>query len=272
MRHARLFPLALLVALLLACRRDVPTDPRSDAHAAPIAVRAPIDAGSDPGPVRTVDVAVPGDRNAIVVRGARANRRVMLFVPGMCVHPGGYVMSFQHTAASRGTLISVQGDLPCGDDANARRWSSDLEAMDRRIDAAFAAAGLGAPREVIVIGYSQGADRAEKLVARWPDKYSAAILIGAPGIPSAARLTSVKAVALMAGTNDRAFGPMRDAVPSLKRAGIRAAFFPLPGASHGQMGETPEASMRDALDFVEAAAASTDAGATGGSPVPSPAR
>lgn len=198
-----------------------------------------------------VDLPIPGDLPAYVVRGARAHRTPMLFIPGMCVHPGGYVTSFQHTAASRGDLVSVQGDISCNDAYGGRRWSSDLAAMDRRIDAAFRAAGLGEPHGVVVIGYSQGAERAEKLVARFPEKYSAAILISSPIVPSSALLGRAEAVVLMAGQYDLAQGTHPAAVSSLKRAGIGSAFFTLPGARHGQMGDTPEDSMKQALDFVE---------------------
>jgi pimeloyl-ACP methyl ester carboxylesterase len=217
--------------------------PRSEGHQASDAT----------GPVRTVDVPVPGDRPAVVVRGAREHRKTMLFIPGMCVHPGGYVMSFQYAAAARGELIAVQGDVSCGGDGAMRRWSYDLEAMNRRIDAAFAAAGLGEPHDVIMIGYSQGAERAEKLVGRWPAKYSRAVLIASPVAPSPQLLGRAKAVALMAGTNDIAQGTMRAAVAPLQRGGVSAAYFPIPNARHGQMGDTPEETMRRALDFVESA-------------------
>ena len=208
-------------------------------------------AEAPPEPVRTVDVPVPGDLPALVVRGARTHRRQMLFVPGMCVHPGGYVMAFQHAAAARGDLVAVQGDVSCGGHG-MRKWSYDLDAMDRRVDAAFRAAGLGEPRDVLVIGYSQGAERAEQLVARWPEKYSAAILMASPVQPSPKYLAKARAVALMVGTLD-AQANSRNAVKPLERAGVPVAFFSLPGARHGQMGETPEATMKAALDFVEAA-------------------
>jgi hypothetical protein len=39
-------------------------------------------------------------------------------------------------------------------------------------------------------------------------------------------------------------------VPVLRRAGVRATFVSLPGARHGQMGEEPEMTMAEALDFM----------------------
>jgi predicted esterase len=207
----------------------------------------------DPGPVRTVNVDVAGDLPAIVVRGAREHRKTLLFIPGMCVHPGGYVMSFQHAAAARGDLVAVQGDVSCGGDGAMRRWSYDLDAMNRRIEAAFEAAGLGEPRDVIVIGYSQGAERAEKLVARWPAKYSRAVLLASPIPPTPQLLGHAQGVALLAGTFDISQGYMRGAVAPLERAGVPTAYFTIPNARHGQMGDTPEETMASALDFVEKA-------------------
>ncbi len=248
----RALVLALGVSTLAACHREQ----RAGCDAAPPALAAP------PTPpsalevsVRTVDVPVPNDLPAYVVRGARAHRLTMLFVPGMCVHPAGYAMSFQYAAAARGDLVAVQGDVSCGDVFGGRRWSSDLLAMDRRIDAAFVAAGLvpegGAPENVVVIGYSQGAERAERLVARFPEKYVAAILIASPIVPSPRSFAKARAVVFMAGTLDGSQGTMRAAVSSFVKAGIPATYVPIPGARHGQMGEVPEKTMGEALDFVE---------------------
>lgn len=177
----------------------------------------------------------------------------MVFVPGMCVHPAGYVMSFQHAAAARGDLVALQGDVSCNDAFGGRRWSSDLVAMDARIQAAFRAAGLAEPRGVTVIGYSQGAERAERLVARFPERYSAAVLVASPVVPSPTLLARADAVVLAAGQFDLAQGTHPGAAVRLRRASIPSTFLTLPGARHGQMGATPEASMAEALDFVEEA-------------------
>jgi pimeloyl-ACP methyl ester carboxylesterase len=131
-----------------------------------------------------------------------------------------------------------------------RRWSSDLEAMDRRIDAAFHAAGLGDPSGITVIGYSQGAERVERLVARWPDRYSSAILISSPVIPSSRALAKANAIVLMVGSLERQ-DPMRSAVGPLTRAGVPTRFLALPGARHGQMGPEPSDAMAQALDFID---------------------
>ncbi len=168
----------------------------------------------------------------------------------MCVHPEGYVMSFAHAAAAHGQLVGVQGDVACAPGSPFRRWSYDLEAMDRRIDAALRAAGIE-PRTITLIGYSQGAERAEKLMARFPEKYVSGVLIASPVAPSPALLGRARSIVLMAGTFDGAFATMRDAAGRLQRAKVPAAFFALPNARHGQMGDHPDPSIREALDFID---------------------
>src|SRR5688572_4406472 len=181
-----------------------PTSSSTTAASTP-AIDAPL---PDPGPVRVDEVPVPNDLPAAVLRGARQHRATMVFVPGMCVHPTGYVMSFAHAAAAHGDLIGVQADIACAPGSPFRRWSNDLVAMDRRIDAAFRAAGIDAPEEIVLIGYSQGAERAEKLMARFPAKYTSVVLIASPIAPSPRLLARARAVALMAGTLDGAHGMM----------------------------------------------------------------
>jgi len=225
-----------------------------EATGAAVTVSVPV-----PVPVRTDDVVVQGDLNAFVVRGGRVDAgagRPMVFVPGMCVHPRDYMLTFQGAAGARGDLLGVQGDVSCGGNGYARRWSGDLGAMDRRIVAAFRAAGLGEPRDVTLIGYSQGAERAEKLLARFPERYARAVLIASPIAPSPRSFQGSPAVVLMAGSLDpfgvrtmregeRAFAGAKGTAGRGKPA---VTFITLPGARHGQMGDRPEETMGAALD------------------------
>jgi pimeloyl-ACP methyl ester carboxylesterase len=163
----------------------------------------------------------------------------------MCVHPQGYVMSFAHAAAEHGVVIGLQGDLTCNGEPNMSRWSYDIERTNRRIDDAFAAAGEPAPTDAIAIGLSQGADLAEKLAARWPQKYTRVILIASPLDP---KPHTAKAV-LMAGNYDISNARMRAAATKL---GPNATFISLGNAYHGQLGPTPNASLGAAIEFVTA--------------------
>lgn len=245
--------IVLPVALaLFACARHeaTPEPDRRVADSAP-AASAPVEPPVDPGPVRTEEVRPEGDLPAYIARGARVHRRAMVFLAGMCTHPGGYVMAFQHVAAARGDLVGLQGDVSCAGDGAMRMWSYDLAKLDRRIDAAFVASGLPAPDEILVIGYSQGAERAERLMERWPKKYTRAILIASPLTPSPTRLRGAAGIILMAGSFDISQARMRGAVAPLVKAGIPARYAVIPKAHHGEFGDTPEDTMRAALDFVD---------------------
>jgi pimeloyl-ACP methyl ester carboxylesterase len=238
---------AVVLAVALGCRPKTSLPSIADAAVAEAATTPSV----APGSVHVEEVDVPGDLPVAAVRGASAHRMAMVFVPGMCVHPTGYVMSFAHAAALHGDLIGVQGDVACAEGSPFRRWSNDLVAMDRRIEAGLRAAGIDQPHEIVLIGYSQGAERAEKLVALFPTKYTSVVLIASPVAPSARLLGHARAVALLAGTFDGAHSTMRGAVPFLTQAGIRSAFFSIPGARHGQLGEHPNEAMAEVLDFLE---------------------
>jgi predicted esterase len=248
----------VMVAALPGCRRQTPAPPAplassssSSSSSSSTAPAAP--SAEPPRPVGVETVDGGDDLPAFVVRASapsRDPRAAFLFIPGMCVHPGGYIQAFQYAAAARGDLVALQGDVSCDSAGSARRWSGDLETMNRRIEKAFRDAGLGEPSDVVVIGYSQGAERAQRLVARWPSRYTRAVLIASPVTPSPLELGRARAVVLMAGTFDGAQASMREAVAPLRRAGVAATFIELRGARHGQMGLAPEPAMAEALDFV----------------------
>ena len=190
------------------------------------------------------------DLPAIVVRGDHSHAQAMVFLGGMCIHPGGFVMAFQHSAAAHGDLVGLQGDVECEPGSGHRMWSTDLAKLDRRIDAAFRSAWGEVPKTIVVIGNSQGAERGEKLVARWPEKYSSALLIGSPVEPSVANLGRAKSVATMAGQHDIAYAKMKSGALALRRAGVRSEFFGIANGYHGSFGPNPEAAMFPAIDFV----------------------
>lgn len=240
-----------VLALLAACHETPPSVhgalPESGAPPPEAAPPAPADADAPRPPAHVEDLVVPGDLTAFLVRRTSAPAHAMLYLSGGCTHPGGYVQAFQYTAAAHGDLVGLQGDVPCG--GPYRRWSTDLVRLHQRVQAAFGAAGLAA-EDVLVIGYSQGAERAEQLAARWPERYRRLILIASPVAPSARRLARAEAVVTMAGSYDSSLARMREAPRVLASAKVPATFVLLPGARHGQMGADPEVTMTSALDFV----------------------
>jgi len=165
----------------------------------------------------------------------------------MCGHAQGYAQSFQYAAARWGRLIAPQGDVPCGAGPWAK-WSADLEALELRLAEGFTA--VGAPEgPAVVIGYSQGATRAEQLARNHPDRYAWLISIAAPRAPSPQGLGHLERAVMMAGERDRQ-DAMKAATEAFNRAGIPTTFIELPGARHGSMGATPELSMAQAFDWM----------------------
>jgi pimeloyl-ACP methyl ester carboxylesterase len=166
----------------------------------------------------------------------------------MCGHGLGYAQSFQWNASKKGTLIAPQGDKPCG--GPWAMWSNDIDAIDARIVSTFRALGHEGPiDDVLLIGYSQGATRAEAMARKWPERYTRLILIAAPTAASPRGLGSLRAAVMMAGERDR-HDLMKAGMRAMLAAKIPYTFMVLPGATHGEMGSTPEKTMGAALDWL----------------------
>lgn len=156
-------------------------------------------------------------------------------------------MSFAHAAANHGDLITLQGDVPCG--GPFRRWSYDFRTVKKRIDTALAAANVDS-HDVTLIGYSQGAEIAERLAAAYPNQFTRVILMSSPIVPSPDRLKNVDGAVLMAGTRESQTN-MRAGLQALVHAKIRSVFQPIPNAQHGQVGSTPDDTMEGAFEWLE---------------------
>jgi predicted esterase len=199
------------------------------------------------GPVR-IELLKGEGPEMFVMRGGPRGPERLVFLHGMCGHALGYAQSFQFSAAKYGTLIAPQADRRCGQGPWAK-WSNDLDALDRRIQSAFRALGHAEPIEdIVIMGYSQGATRAEALARKWPRRYTRLVLMGAPSAVRPRGLAP-RAVVMMAGERDRQ-DLMRAGARALAHANIPAVFKIIPGATHGAMGPTPEATMGDALAWL----------------------
>jgi pimeloyl-ACP methyl ester carboxylesterase len=202
----------------------------------------------DAGPIRIEPLDPQASPPTFVMRGGPRGPARMVFLHGMCGHALGYAQSFQWNAAKKGTLISPQGDRSCG--GPWASWSKDLDALDARIVATFRSLGAQGPiDDIVLIGYSQGASRAEAMARQWPERYTRLILMAAPTLVSPRGLSSVRGVVMMAGERDRQ-DLMRSGARVLKGAGIPSTFMVIPEATHGAMGPTPEKTMGEALDWL----------------------
>jgi predicted esterase len=183
---------------------------------------------------------------AFFVRGSRRRGQAVLF-GGQCAQPQGYIDAIKVAASRRVQLVALRGDKECTGDY--RGWKFDLEALSRRIDRTFRGLSLGEPRDVLLIGYSQGASVAELLAAREPEKFTRVVLIAKPSRPEPWHFKGVKSVVTMAGTRD-AQQLMIQGSRTLSAAGVRARYFPLPGAAHGYMGDDPEGTFDEVLGWL----------------------
>lgn len=247
----------LSLLLLVSCaRQPAPT-------LAPVAATAPVvppiseevsiadppPAESPPPPVvEVVQIAMPKDLPIYPVHGARTHRNKAVMLAGMCSNPAWYLNTFTEAAAAYGDFVGLQGDVACG--GVATKWSSNSPLIERRMARAFDEAGMGELQDVTVVGYSQGAERAEWLAAYDPKRFTRFVLIGGPITPSPERFAHAHAVVLMAGSNDLQT-LMRDGADRLRTAGIPATFMVLPGARHGEMGPEGQEMMGKALAWLE---------------------
>jgi pimeloyl-ACP methyl ester carboxylesterase len=240
-------PLVLALAALpffgAKCSKGESNTPKAD--------RAPAASASAPaseGPIR-VEPLEGQNPPVYVLRGTPRGPEKLVFLHGMCGHGLGYAQSFQRTAATIGTLIAPQADVPCGGGPWAK-WSKDIAALDARIVTAFRALGQAEPvTDIIVIGYSQGATRAESLAQEFPERYTRLVLMGGPVAAKARGLETLRAAVAMAGDRDRK-DLMQASAKTLSAAGVPATFMIIPDAPHGSMGSRPEETMSEVFGWL----------------------
>lgn len=209
------------------------------ANAAPATIDAALPAGVLPG--LTAEVPVPADRSVRVVHGGPRTRRALVYLHGMCGNPEA-MDDWSSLASHYGTLVVLRADVPCGDRPGSK-WPQDVGAIQARIDRALDAVaeqrgGLLDRERLVLIGYSQGAHRGERLAEAFPERYPYLILGGPPGTANPERLARARAVAILGGERENT-EHMRDGANALLGAGLRARFFLLPRVGHGGYG--PEA-------------------------------
>lgn len=252
-------PLGLLLALGLAgCHgnsRDAAAEsapPRLPVSTSAAAVTAPapptVASASATGSAAPAEILVedfPAEEG-FVVRGGTGTGKAVLF-GGICAQPQGYADAIKIAASRHVQLVALRGDKPCS--GEFRGWKFDLDGLSRRIDRTFQALGLGEAKDVLLIGYSQGASVAELLAAREPEKYTRVVLMAKPSKPDPWHFSKAKAVATMAGTKD-AQQLMVTGSRSLAAAGVRSRYFPLPGAAHGYMGDDPEGTFEQVFAWL----------------------
>jgi len=199
------------------------------------------------------DVDVPDDRPVYVLPGNTGDPRVIVYLHGMCgdTTAADY---FREAVRAHGTLIAVRGDTACH---NGRfKWRDDASKIQTRIRAAFKRvnATLGGTLSLdtaLLFGYSQGAERAERVAALYPKRYPRIVLGGPPTKASPQRLARAERVAILGGELETTEN-MRIGHAALVTAGIASRFFTLDCAYHGYFGEHAESQLTEVLDWVTA--------------------
>ncbi|MGC4090908.1 MAG: hypothetical protein QM756_24155 [Polyangiaceae bacterium] len=210
-----------------------PTSSDGAQAATPPALELP--AGLVPG--EPVLMPIPHDRPAFVIHAPAANHRAIVYLPGQCGNVRA-VEAFKEAAARSGTLVGLLGDKPCG--GGRYLWGKKLDVIEARIEQALEAAkaARGGALDIehpVLFGYSQGAERAERLAQLHPDKYRRVVLGGSPTEPTIRRLGAQHAIAVFGGELET-FGRMRAGAEVLAAAGKPARFFLFPRAKHGDFG------------------------------------
>ncbi len=230
--------------------------PESDGTSAAPPAAGPASAGESTAatphdaPLEVESVRVPGDRSVYVVGAGAPVPRAIVYLHGKCGDPLAF-RPWAAAASRHGTLVSIQGDVPC--DNGRRRWSHDLALAQRRIDAALEAVSSARgvrldARALTAIGYSEGAIRVEQLARRSPDRYPHVILAAGPVAPRATGLERARIVVL-AGARDRR-EHLREAADAMAKAGLPVTFMLLPRAAHGDYGPEGERVMDAALEWL----------------------
>jgi predicted esterase len=198
------------------------------------------------------DVPVPGDRPLRVALAEAGQDQAIVYLHGMCGAEKGADV-WADLATAYGTVITLRADVPC-DDRPGYKWPKEPSAIQARVAQALAIVGrlrrgdlaLEAP---ILIGYSQGAHRAERLAAEYPQLYRTLALGGPPTAASPDRLRHARRVAILGGELEDT-SHMIDGYLALQAGGIDTEFFTLPRAGHGGYGPEGRRVMTDVLAYL----------------------
>lgn len=226
--------------------------PRSVAMTPAPPAHEPVDALVEAHPEPEL-IAVPMGGDLPVHVAVGSTERVIVYLHGWCGDPTR-VREWMKAATPHGTLVALHGDQPCREKPGRYRFGADIKYLDYRIKKALrAAAGevgmdLAAP-PIVLVGYSEGAMRAEDLAWIYPQRYRRLVLMSGPNPPDFTKVRRAEALVVTRGGREYQ-KTFRETVRHIRAAGATANYVELPGARHGDFGDEPEASMRAVLGWV----------------------
>lgn len=196
------------------------------------------------------EVRVPGDASVLVVPGRTPTP--IVYLHGRCGDQRAFT-AWAEAGLEFGTIVSIKGDQRCKAGGRAK-WTEDPARLDRRITKALdiVAKELGVTidgERRLVIGYSQGALRAESLSTKFPERYPRAVLVAGPRAPRPTSLTKSEAVLLVVGDHD-ARQHLSEAASKLAGSGRRVRYLELPGARHGEYGSEARRVFSEGLGWL----------------------
>ena len=199
-------------------------------------------------------IPVQGDQSAVWVRAPDSVGKLVVYLHGRCEKLDETMKEWVSEGSGVAHILILHGDELCPDQ-KTRRWTRDLGQIDRRITAAIKAISpqLGSnvdTTHIILTGYSEGAARTCDLAELHPERYTKAVVIGAPDPPAVKQFAKTKAVATVAGEKDRQ-DLMLKGTMALQSAKIPAKMFILPKADHGWFGPEGGRLMKEILTWVQ---------------------
>lgn len=211
------------------------------------------DARSEPAPIRQLPVS--GDLPAFVAPGAPG--ATVVYLHGFCGDPRR-IDEWAPTAQRHATVVAIYGDAPCRNRPGRYRFTADMKYLDYRIRRALGSVGKGLGRSldgpIVLVGYSEGAQRAEDLAWVYPDRYRRVALMSGPATPSFLKLRGAARVAVTRGGREYRRN-YRISAEQIERGGVEARYFELPKAAHGEFGPDAPRVMGTLFDWLLASAA-----------------
>ena len=199
--------------------------------------------------VRTVPMS--GDLPIVVAAGK--SDLPIVYLHGFCGDPAR-AKEWAVSAQAHGTLIALHGNAPCVGKPGRYRFSADMKYLDYRVRKAVGAAAAATGRSldaerIVLVGYSEGATRAEQLAWVYPERYPLLAVMSGPSAPSYDRLQRAERVAIVRGAKEYT-KPYRRAAGHLSRAGLATRYFELPEAAHGDFGDEAPRVMAELFRFL----------------------
>lgn len=233
-----------------------PSDASASAEPTPFALPPNLDT------TQIVEVEVPLDLPVRVLHAEPPLELAIVYLHGMCSTSRG-AEGWASVATKYGTLVMLRAETPCGD-RPGNKWTKDTAILQTRIDRALEAVratrgGHLTLKRLAILGYSQGAHRAELLVAAYPDRYPWVMLGGPPEAALPENFRAVERLAVFGGELEKS-EHMQKGARRVAASGIPTQYFVLPKAYHGDFGPKGREVMQEVLSWALEAPAGVPTG------------